>query len=96
MAARNWTPEQRKRQADKIHAWSPWTQSTGPRSPEGKATASRNAWKGGTRAALRGLSRALAVQSEVLGARYQFISEPSKEAAAEASVLPSTRSKTRA
>jgi hypothetical protein len=55
----NRTPEHRKQQAERIRAWKPWEQSTGPRSPEGKATASRNAWKGGHRALLRELSRAL-------------------------------------
>lgn len=60
MAARKWTPEQRQQQAERIRDWSPWAHSTGPRSAEGKARASRNAWKGGTREMLRELSRALA------------------------------------
>lgn len=59
MAARNWTPEQRQQQAERIRDWSPWERSTGPRTAEGKATASRNAWKGGTRDELRELARAL-------------------------------------
>lgn len=59
MAARRWTSEQRRQQAERIRAWSPWTQSTGPRSAEGKAVASRNAWKGGHRQMLRELSRAM-------------------------------------
>ena len=59
MAARNWTPEQRQQQAERIKKWKPWEQSTGPRSSEGKAAASRNAWKGGTRDTLRELSRLL-------------------------------------
>ena len=42
------TPEHRKQQAERIRAWSPWEQSTGPRSPEGKAASSMNAWKAGT------------------------------------------------
>ena len=46
MAARNWTPEQRKQQAEKIRNWCPWEKSTGPRTDEGKAASSRNAWKG--------------------------------------------------
>ena len=66
MAARNWTPEQRQQQAEAISRWSPWAQSTGPRSPEGKATASRNGWKGGHRQELRELAKALASQREVL------------------------------
>jgi hypothetical protein len=66
MSVRNWTPEQRQRQAEKIRAWSPWERSTGPRTPEGNAATWRNAWKGGHRALLRELSRALAAQKEVL------------------------------
>lgn len=58
MAARNWTIEQRQQQAERIKTWSPWARSTGPRSAEGKAKASCNAWKGGHRAVLRELARA--------------------------------------
>ena len=42
MAARTWTPEQRARQAEKIRTWQPWRQSTGPKTPDGKAKAARN------------------------------------------------------
>jgi len=66
MAARNWTPEQRQQQAERIRAWSPWKHSTGPRTVEGKATASRNAWKGGTREVLRELARLLEAQRKTL------------------------------
>ena len=45
-----WTPEARLKQALAIRSWSPWTKSTGPRSPAGKSVSSRNAWKGGVRA----------------------------------------------
>ena len=45
MAKRIWTEEQRKRQAEKIHEWQPWTNSTGPRSQNGKVICSRNAFK---------------------------------------------------
>lgn len=44
--ASSWTPERRARQAMLIHTWKPWQQATGPRTPEGKAIASRNAYKG--------------------------------------------------
>ena len=66
MAARNWTSEQRQQQAERIRKWSPWAQSTGPRSDEGKAVASRNAWKGGMRPALRELSRVLETSRDAL------------------------------
>ena len=66
MAARNWTTEQRQQQAERILSWSPWALSTGPRSAEGKAKASRNAWKGGARALLRTLATALRDHAEHL------------------------------
>lgn len=66
MAARNWTPEQRQQQAERVRAWTPWKRSTGPRTDEGKARASRNAWKGGTRDVLRELARLLKAQRTTL------------------------------
>ena len=66
MAARNWTPEQRQQQAERIKTWQPWAQSTGPRTAEGKAAASRNGWKGGHREMLRELARMLNEQREAL------------------------------
>ena len=54
-----WTLERRQRQAELIRQWRPWEQSTGPRTPEGKARVSRNAWQGGHRAQLRALSKEL-------------------------------------
>ena len=44
---RKWTAEQRARQAALIYRWEPWERSTGAKTPEGKAKASRNAYKGG-------------------------------------------------
>jgi hypothetical protein len=61
-----WTPERRKRQAELIRTWRPWDHSTGPRSPEGKARASRNGWKGGVRELLRELARYLKDQRQTL------------------------------
>lgn len=57
-----WTPERRARQAEQIRAWQPWTRSTGPRTAEGKARASRNAWKGGYWREIRELRRLLAAE----------------------------------
>jgi len=51
--ANGWTPERRARQEELIRRWRPWEESTGPRSAEGKAAVSRNAWKGGLRPLLR-------------------------------------------
>ena len=44
--ANGWTSERRARQAALIRTWKPWQRATGPRTPEGKATTSRNADKG--------------------------------------------------
>jgi hypothetical protein len=38
-----WTEERRQRQAEIIQRWQPWAKSTGPRTAEGKAVASKNA-----------------------------------------------------
>jgi hypothetical protein len=40
-----WTDERRARHALLIHQWQPWRNSTGPRTPQGKAISSRNAYK---------------------------------------------------
>ena len=57
--ANGWTSKRRERQAELIHRWKPWQQSTGPKTSEGKARAARNADKGGTRLMLRVLARVL-------------------------------------
>ena len=64
-----WTLERRQRQAEQIRRWKPWEQSTGPKTPEGKARVSRNAWQGGHRAQLRELSNELKAE---LAAMRQF------------------------
>ena len=65
-----WTPERRVRQAELIRAWRPWELSTGPRTVEGKALASLNAYKGAkrdeTRALMRALSELLSEQADDL------------------------------
>jgi hypothetical protein len=50
-----------------IRQWQPWTKSTGPRTIDGKAKASRNAYKGGHWLMLRELSRM--VNSEISASR---------------------------
>jgi hypothetical protein len=42
-----------------IRQWKSWEKATGPKSPQGNAKASRNAYKGGQRAFLRDLARLL-------------------------------------
>jgi hypothetical protein len=54
-----WTQARKARQSGLIQRWKPWERSTCPRTPEGKAHVSRNAYKGGTRSILRELSRLL-------------------------------------
>ena len=55
--AKGWTPERRKRQSEAIRRWKPWQQSSGPKSPEGRAVVALNAWTGGHGAQLRELSK---------------------------------------
>jgi hypothetical protein len=62
--ATTWTPERRAKQSALIHTWKPWSKSTGPKSPEGKAAVSRNAWSGGHRPMLREMSRMLSAGLE--------------------------------
>ncbi|MCB1656768.1 MAG: hypothetical protein KDI39_00900 [Pseudomonadales bacterium] len=47
MAARHWTDEQRKAQAEKIKTYQPWRMSTGAITQEGKKKVSQNALKTG-------------------------------------------------
>jgi len=53
------TPEHRRLRAELIQRWKPWERSTGPRTAEGKATSSRNGYKGGERETLRTLAKLL-------------------------------------
>jgi hypothetical protein len=66
MAARHWTPEQRARQSAKITQWQPWNNSTGAKTHEGKAIASRNAFKGGVRPLLKDMATLLREQKDCL------------------------------
>lgn len=64
--ANGWTPERKQRQAQLIKTWKPWQQSTGPQTEEGKTAASRNAFKGGVRPALRSLTQVLREQHKLV------------------------------
>ena len=48
-----WTPQRKAKQAVAIQRWKPWQRATGPKSPEGKAVVSKNAFKGSKRLLLR-------------------------------------------
>jgi hypothetical protein len=52
---RHWTPEERLKQSEAIKRWKPWEQSTGAKSPQGKAISSKNATKTGDSAYVREL-----------------------------------------
>jgi len=58
MAARKWTSEQRAAQSKAIYTWQPWQHSTGAKTAEGKASVSRNAYRGGMRPFLRLINEA--------------------------------------
>jgi hypothetical protein len=63
--SKGWTPERKATQRAAIYRWRPWEQSTGPKTLEGKETASRNALKGGHRS--RVLQRELRALRELIG-----------------------------
>lgn len=61
-----WTEARRREQAARIQRTKPWLKSTGPRTSDGKAVSSRNAFKGGVRPVLRKCSRELVRQAAML------------------------------
>jgi hypothetical protein len=69
--ANGWTPERRARQAALIQSWRPWERSSGPKSDSGRARASRNAFNGAERPALRQL--VAAANAALLGQKRQLI-----------------------
>ncbi len=58
---RAWTLEERERQRQLIAGWSPWQQSTGPKTAEGKQRVKMNAYKGAPRATVRTARRLAAL-----------------------------------
>lgn len=73
-----WTLENRERHALAMRAWKPWTRSTGPKTPEGKARSSRNAWKGGVRTEIAHWSSFLRELSQIGKATKQWISKQAR------------------
>ena len=64
--ASGWTSERRVWQSKMMQVWRPWEKATGPKTPEGKAVVSRNAFKGGEREMLRELARLLRENDEMM------------------------------
>ena len=67
-----WTPERKAKQAVAIQRWKPWQRATGPKTPQGKATVSRNALKGGQRPALR---QTIAILKQYFKGNQDFLGE---------------------
>ena len=70
-SSKGWSLERRQRQRQAIQRWKPWEQSTGPRTPEGKATAARNSLVHGLETAqqrefMRGVRTILRKQRQAL------------------------------
>jgi len=64
---RPWPEKRRKKQAENCRKTKPEQHSTGPKTPEGKATASQNARKHGLRSAeVTELKRLLKTQRELI------------------------------
>ena len=60
------TAEHRRQASQRARCNKPWLYSTGPRTSEGKAVVSRNAYKGGIRKFERSISSALRAQQQYL------------------------------
>jgi hypothetical protein len=67
---RNWTIEERKKQANLIRQWQPWKHSTGAKTAQGKAKSSMNAFKGGFMKELKSLKKTLKEQEIYINSVY--------------------------
>ena len=70
--ANQWTPERRAKQAAAIQAWQPWKRATGPRTVEGKAKTSRNAYAGAMRLELRALAQLIREREKIFNSRLDM------------------------
>jgi len=76
---RQWTLEERKRQAELIRGWQPW-KTVVPKTEKGKAASRRNALKHGARSAEIKITRAILKEArmrlkalkEVMGRSYKY------------------------
>ena len=68
---RHWTLEERLKQSEAIRLWKPWESSTGAKSPQGKATSSKNATKTGdsvyVRELIKQMNSILREQKDLMG-----------------------------
>jgi hypothetical protein len=105
MAARNWTPEQREAQAQRIRQYKPWELSTGAKTSKGKRKVARNGIKHGcsvrmTREAyislIRSMCPALADDSELIESMVNKLKFSEVAATNEDDLKPIIRQLTRA
>ena len=73
--ANGWTLERKQRHAELIRSWKPWEKSTGPKTAEGKASASQNAFRGNQRQREREVLKAL---RESMREQLHFINDISQ------------------
>lgn len=70
---KQWTEERRKAQAERCRNKRPWEQSTGPKSEQGKARSSLNAFKHGNREAFKSGRELVKCHKRFLNLAQQFI-----------------------
>ncbi len=75
---RAWTLEERARQRELIAGWSPWQQSSGPKTAEGKQRVKMNAYKGSP----RGTIRKARIIAALVAEDAQALSQASRDPAA--------------
>lgn len=64
--ANGWTAERRRKQSQLMMTTRPWERSTGPKTEQGKANSSRNAFKGGFRQQIQDMRKLLKAQQAQL------------------------------
>lgn len=75
--ARNWTPEERRKQSEAVQNWKPWKQSTGPKTESGKLAVCKNSYTHGFRSAdMQELRRVLRLQRDYVRAVLNTLKSP--------------------